>query len=398
MKIIYIALLKIKMILRDKVCLAWMILAPIIFISIIVYGFNGVDSKCNIVIVDNDKSDESKEFIDLLDKNKEYPITVLDENQAKTNLVDGKSIAIVRIPKGFSNIISGKDSEKQVTIAKLRDNERIIAIENNLETNINKLKIKDIVGNESANTLSSIIPNISLEKKKEVSENIQNEYKNIMTSSKIVIDNIDAVQEDGGLDELSYSTIGIMVMFIIFFVVTSAGSIIDERKNGTWNRIKSTGTGKVKIILGYTLSLVIVGFIQVILLIIVGKYIYNVYWGNSLLALLLIFTSFVLSGASLGVLIATIAESRMQLTSLIAIIIMPTSLLGGCMWSKDMMSSFLLKISYLTPQSWVIDGIVDVINRGGNLATIYTSSCILILFAAIFFVITLGVLKLKQEV
>ena len=55
MKVIDIAFLKIKMILKDKGSLAWMFLAPVIFITVIVYGFNGANKNCNVSIIDNDR-------------------------------------------------------------------------------------------------------------------------------------------------------------------------------------------------------------------------------------------------------------------------------------------------------------------------------------------------------
>lgn len=71
-----------------------------------------------------------------------------------------------------------------------------------------------------------------------------------------------------------------------------------------------------------------------------------------------------------------------------ALIVMPTSLLAGCMWSRDMMPDYLLNISFVTPQSWVIDGMVNLVQRGSDLSLIFKPIISLCIFGIVFFLTT----------
>jgi ABC-2 type transport system permease protein len=209
-----------------------------------------------------------------------------------------------------------------------------------------------------------------------------------MSEPVIRIENSGQNVEDKSMSDLSSSAIGIMVMFIMFFVVNSAGMLMDERNSGVLNRIHVSMMRRGSILLGQMLGLLFVGWIQILILILVGKYFYQIDWGNSYLGLAILFTCFLFCVSSLGTWISYIANNRTQIIGLIAIIIMPTSLLGGCMWSKDIMSDTLLKIAKFTPQSWVLDGIIGLVTRKNSLESVYRPSFVLCCFAVIFLALT----------
>ncbi len=389
MKVIDIAFLKIKMILKDKGSLAWMFLAPVIFITVIVYGFNGANKNCNVSIIDNDKSNYSREYIELLEDNPEYTIKEKSYDDAREDLVNGEDVLMIEIPNNFSDMIKDKSDEEKIQIFKLRDSEKVRAIQNIIECNFQKLIVKDSIYDKSIEKFTMVNPSIDEGSKEEIKTNIEENYSKIINSSRLkVVEG--SVIGDSSLEfnDMSYSTMGIMIIFIMFFVITGAGNIIEEKKNGTWDRIQTTGTSDIKIILGYNLGILITGFIQVAVLLIIGKYVYDVNWGKSPLGVILLFGAFLVSISSLGVLIGVICKTKKQLTSMTALIVMPTSLLAGCMWSRDMMPDYLLNISFVTPQSWVIDGMVNLVQRGSDLSLIFKPIISLCIFGIVFFLTT----------
>ena len=364
MKLINIAYTKIKLILKEKSSIAWMVLAPILFITVVVYGFEGTDGKTQLTFVDYSKSSESAEFIKLFKQNNEYPVTIQNLEEAKSRLVNGTSIAVVVIPKDFNEILDKTSTKSSFEILKIRDNERIIAVQNIIESTIYKQRIGIKIGKVSLNTLEKFLPVINDEAQKSIPNDIEKKYEEEMNDPKItLIEPEEVTDKHESFTEMSYSTIGIMLIFIMFFIASSSGSIIDEKKNGTLERLQYSGTTQIEIVFGQIFSLLVVGWIQVALLLLIGKYLYKINWGSSYVGLILLFTAFLLCSATLGVLLANLSKNRKQLISLIALVIMPTSLLGGCMWSKEMMSELLIKVSYFTPQSWMMDGIIDVVVR-----------------------------------
>lgn len=396
MKIFDIAFIKMKLILKDKGSFAWMFLAPFLFITVIVYGFEGTDNKINVSIVDNAKTSLSKEIIKILKDNDEYPMEVVTFKEGKKQLIDGTSIAIITIPQNFDKMVKGEKVEDFFTLYKVRDNQRVRAISNIIEADFLALRIKYNICNASEKILTDTIPTLPESVVKEASEKIETEYDEGIKSNFISVVNEEEKKEENNANEMTYSTIGIMIIFILFFVINGAGTLLQERKDGVISRLKSTATSNEVILMGQALGLFIVGWIQVIVLILIGKYVYSINWGKSVLGLILLFSSFLLSSAMLGILIGNLSKNRNMLTSLTAIIVMPTSLLGGCMWSKDMMSDLLIKVSYITPQSWFMDGIVDLVIRNSNMEVVIKPSIMLCVFGVIFYLLNCLIKKFSN--
>ena len=80
-KIASIVALKLKMIMRDKISLIWMFIAPIIFVTVIVYGFSSNSSDdLRIAVVSEKQENSYDEFMRLLKDAKYKP-----DEAAKTN-------------------------------------------------------------------------------------------------------------------------------------------------------------------------------------------------------------------------------------------------------------------------------------------------------------------------
>lgn len=186
-------------------------------------------------------------------------------------------------------------------------------------------------------------------------------------------------------------------MFIMFFVSLGAGSILEEKEFGTWTRTESTPTRNRTMLCGYVFGNFIIGWLQVGILILFSKYVFNLNWGSSPLGIILLFSSFLLAAIALGTALSSFVKTKKQLTTLVPIVVIPTCLLAGCMWPRDIMSDAMLKASNFVPQTWVIKGSTDLITRNSTVSAIYTPSLILLAFAVVFFILGVGIMKFQAE-
>lgn len=124
---------------------------------------------------------------------------------------------------------------------------------------------------------------------------------------------------------------------------------------------------------------------------------FNLNWGSSPLGIILIFSSFLLAAIGFGTALSSFVKTKKQLTTLVPIVVIPTCLLAGCMWPRDIMSAAMLKISNFVPQTWVIKGTTDLITRNSAVSAIYTPSLMLLIFAAVFFILGLGIMNQSRE-
>ena len=71
-KLFSIVALKLKLVVKEKSSIIWMFVAPIIFITVIIYGFNKDDSnRIKVAVVDEASSQYTTEFLQLLASLKE---------------------------------------------------------------------------------------------------------------------------------------------------------------------------------------------------------------------------------------------------------------------------------------------------------------------------------------
>lgn len=398
-KLIDIALLKVKITLKDKTALAWMFIAPLIFIIILVWGFGSGDKSDGIypiTIINMDKGYYSKELITMLKKDKAFEVTECDYEKAKKIVEDGNAAMGIIIPNGFSNSIE-KEEKIQIELLKLQNNESTASITTVINNYISQINIKYKAKDAVASILYGI-ENIDNKERIDGKKVMETSLLNNMNSPKIKY-SIKSITENEkkNIDSLSYSSLGILVMFIGLFLSGDSGAILEEKDINTWYRIKSTPTKQYSLLGGHVLGNFILGWIQVSLLIIISRYIFNINWGNSTLGLFILFSAFILSIIGLGTFLSSLVDSKAQLSALSPITTMPASLLAGCMWPIEIMPDIMITISNFVPQRWVIKGMTDLISRGGSISSIYIPSAVLLLFAVIFFIVGLTVNQLKIE-
>lgn len=400
-KFIYIGLLKLKLLAKDKLSLAAILLTPIIFVTVLAIGFGNssggsTNIKYPIGVVNNDTGKYSKLLVNMIKSDKYFDVNESSYAKSREDVENGKLSMSFVIPKDFSaSIENGKTAD--IGMIKLQDNENTSSFGIIIKNYVQQLSVGENAKRASSSLLTSM-KLIDTNKKAEIENSIEKDYlKNIKAPKNTY--SLSTLQKNKAhaKDELSTTAIGIMIMFIMFFVSLGAGSILEEKEFGTWTRTESTPTRNRTILLGYVFGNFIIGWIQVGILILFSKYIFNLNWGSSPLGIILLFSSFLLASIGLGTALSSFVKTKKQLTTLVPIVVIPTCLLAGCMFPRNIMSDTMLKVSNFVPQTWVIKGTTDLITRSSDASAIYTPSLILIAFAAVFFILGIGIMRLEAE-
>lgn len=399
-KILDIALLKVKLTLKDKAAIAMMFIAPIIFIFILVVGFgsgnsNG-DVKYPVSLVNKDRGSYSSELVNLLKNDKAFSIVETDYDTAKKDVENSRTAMGIVIPKGYSDTID-KGQNASLEIVKLQNNETTIALTAIISNYMNQIRIGEKTGEIAAKTLASA-KIIKEDDQSEVRQKVETSYSNQMSKPVIGCDSAKIIKDSTeGLDGMTSAAIGILVMFIMFFVTGGAGSILEEKEAGTWNRIVSTPTQNFNILGGFILGNFLLGWIQVGVLILVSRYMFHINWGNSTLGLIILFSSFLLAIIGLGVSLASFVKTKAQLSTLSSIIVVPTCMIAGCLWPKELMPKIMIDMANFVPQTWVLSGLTDLVTRNSEINAVLLPSIVLLIFAAIFFTTGLTFIGLQEK-
>lgn len=378
-----------------------MILTPIIFITVISLGFSASGNSVQnaeypIGIVNNDNGIYSKILIKMMKDDKYFKVTQSNISKSRKDVENGKINMCFVIPGDFSDAIENGRLSK-IDIIRTENNENTSAFFAVIQNYICQIKTGVRFKKKFLNVLDSTK---LMDRKDEssVENNIENDYfKNIKFQRNGYT--MSAVQDDGSRDkiELSNSAIGIIVMFVMFFVTIGAGSFLEERENGTFLKLKSMPVKSLSIFSGYLIGNFIVGWIETAVIIIFSRYVFNIDWGSSLIGIIILFSCFLLCATGLGTTLSSIVKTKSQLMIISPLVVIPTSLLGGCMWPKDIMSPVMLKIAEFMPQSWVIQGMSDLITRNGCVSAVYIPSLVLVSFTIVFFMLGIVLMNLQKE-
>jgi len=177
--------------------------------------------------------------------------------------------------------------------------------------------------------------------------------------------------------------------FILFFSMMNItfilGEILEEKQSGVWNRLMISPLSLFKIFSGNVVFAFAVGFIQVSLLIAVSGLVFGVDWGGNVLGVLLIMAFFVLCSASLGLFLTSAVKTHQQLQSIVPIITVSSTMLGGGFWPMEIVSSkAVLALANFMPQKWAIQALEDITLRHQGIQAIYLPLAVLFLMSTVF--------------
>ncbi len=124
----------------------------------------------------------------------------------------------------------------------------------------------------------------------------------------------------------------ILTMTMIMF--TSA-AIVRERERGNMEMLITTPVHSIELMIGKIIPYIFIGIIQVIIILGLGHFLFNVPINGSLLQLAAATFLFITASLTLGLVISTIAINQLQSMQMTVFILMPSILLSGFMFPYE---------------------------------------------------------------
>ena len=163
---------------------------------------------------------------------------------------------------------------------------------------------------------------------------------------------------------VSFYAAGIGVMFLLFSSVAGAGSaLLDEVESGTLERLLSTNIGMTGLLAGKWLLLALIGSAQLTVMFLWGTVAFGLPLFSHLPGFVVMTAATASAAAALGLVLATLARTRAQLSGFSTILILTMSALGGSMFPRFLMSENMQKLGLLTFNAWALDGYLKVFWR-----------------------------------
>ena len=389
-----LAIIKLRLLrLRDDFWV-YFIMMLMAFGLTVIFGFSFDHFRPDILIVEERQSEFSEDLIEELNGNDGFTFTVTDRAEGEALVREGNAMAAVIIGEDFDEAVQ---SGKPVTleIMKLKDDTLLLTLEQQLSS---------VISNMTGGVrIAEITTDYILSKNPEKNQNAIKEdayqsamegwkYKDPMSvSSSLINTNVGS-----GYDSLKHSMIGFSLFFSMYAMVFGVGTILYDKQYRTWQRMMITPVPKRSILGGSMIVTYLAGAIQLGILVVAGKFLLGIDWGNSTAGILLIVAAFVFSITSLGLLMSGVVKTHAQLSSLTPVLLTSTSMIGGCMWPLDIVNNrILLYLAELTPQKWAVQGMEDIASRGMGFEAALMPSLVLTGMGMVYFIAGVRLMKFE---
>ena len=183
---------------------------------------------------------------------------------------------------------------------------------------------------------------------------------------------------------VSFYAAGVGVMFLLFSVAGASGTLLDEVDSGTLDRVLSTRVGMGGLLVGKWLFLSLMGLAQLTVMFLWGWLVFGLDLFHHLPGFFVMTAVTAAAAAGFGLMLATLARTRAQLSGMSTIIILTMSSLGGSMFPRFLMSETMQKIGLLTFNAWALDGYLKVFWRNAAVWQLWPQVLVLAVLAAVF--------------
>jgi ABC-2 type transport system permease protein len=238
-------------------------------------------------------------------------------------------------------------------------------------------------------------PDIDL--KEEFAKNLTFKFETDSENLVILQERYAAGKGDQLKPTLVQNNVPAFALFAMFFIVIPlAGSLITERNQGTYSRLKTLPVKYITILTGKAFIYILVCLSQLALMILTGMFLLPLLsglpplvLGTSYISIIIAAISCSLAAIGFGLLVGTFATSQSQAGMFGSFMVVILGILGGIFLPVHMMPHQLQIITMLSPVRWGIDSFLDLFVRNGSLKTIWPNILLLNMFFAIALIIAM---------
>jgi ABC-2 type transport system permease protein len=170
--------------------------------------------------------------------------------------------------------------------------------------------------------------------------------------------------------------------FLVLMMTLIYGAVFltIERTEGMLRRQMVLPMSRRRVFLGKLAGRLLMSGLQIIVLILAGRFLFEISFGNSLPALALLLGSFALAVAGLATLLGSVTKTPGQASSIGWLGSMVMAAMGGCWWPAELMPPWMRTVAHAMPTAWAMDGFHALISFGQGLPAVLVPSLVLAAF------------------
>jgi ABC-2 type transport system permease protein len=351
--------------LRDRWALAFAVLMPILVITVIAEALHGSDGgpRLLVPVVDADGGPVARTFVRLLAAHAD--VREVDRREAERLVRDANDApaAIVFPPHLSKQYLQGQSTEIQLLTDPAAGSD------------LQAVKVLLLLMDKEAAALADPFAD----------ERITLREQNL-TGTRL------------SLNSFEERVPGFALMFVLLAVVFgTAVTMHDERDWGTLGRLLVAPGGFTRILLGKLAARFAVGFVQMLILLGWGHWMFAVSLGSSPWAFLLLTTAAVFAVVALGMLVAGLSRTREQTLPLGLSAVMAFSALGGCWWPQWVQPDWMQAIAPAFFTTWAMRGLNDLVLRDRGLDAMLLPVGVLLAYGTVTLALGLRLYRVRHS-
>jgi ABC-2 type transport system permease protein len=340
---------------RDRFTLGMLIGIPAVQLALFGYAIQTEVRHLPTVVLDESRTAESRALVATMEHTTSFRIVgaVASRAELEARVRSGEARAAVVIPPGYAtDLARGRTATAQVVVDAADPMASSAAISG-----------AQIAGLARATELSrraGTLRAVPLEIR------VRPWYNPTLRSSAYIVPGI----------------IGILLSMTLMLITSMA--VVRERERGTLEQLIVTPIDKTSMMLGKILPFVAVGYVQMSVVLLLGKLLFDIPIRGSVALLYAITLGFIVANLGMGLLISTVVRTQMQALQLGYFVMLPNILLSGFMFPREAMPQAAQWIGAFLPLTYYLRVLRGVLLKGLPFGFLWRETAILALFALLF--------------
>jgi len=185
-----------------------------------------------------------------------------------------------------------------------------------------------------------------------------------------------------------------MVIMLVSLMLTAL-TVVREREIGTMEQILVSPLRPVEFMLGKTIPFIVISLVDMVVIILVGVFWFEVPFRGSMLVLFLGAITFLFNSVGLGLFISTVSSTQQQAMMAGTFFFTPAILLSGLIFPIPNMPLFFQYLTYLNPLRYFVVVVQGIFLRGDGLAILWPQMAGMIILGVA--LLTLSVLRFQKR-
>ncbi|NOX63273.1 MAG: ABC transporter permease [Chloroflexi bacterium] len=389
----------------SRVVLIFALLMPLAFTAVLGSAMNAFfmddeSVRWPVAVVDEDEGVWGEALVERLQAHPQLAVELSSRAEAQARVDDEDLVAAIIIPADFSQTLAAGRDPTILLYPGPHDLQAIQSVERVARASASRLAGEF----QAAHISLQAARKLNLFERSNLSEEayLREALARVQTrwaeSAPVSLEvrPVTALAGSGQLENgFQQSSPGMLVTFALAFLLNGAIALILEREQGTLRRLLVMPLRKSSILTGKLAGIFAAGLAQSAALILAGRVLFGVNWGQSPLALALMVVTFSFALTGMGMMIAGVARTYAQANALANIFMYSTAALGGAWWPVEITPEWMQRLAQVTPAYWAMQGFHDIITRGLGVDAVLPEALMLTAFGLGF--LAVGAWRFRYE-